>query len=145
MKVKIKKLNSNAVVPSYQKTGDCGLDLTATSKHYEKSSRTITYGTSLAFEIPKGFMGLIFQRSSVYKKSLSLCNAVAVIDENFRGEVTLKFKLDDNARPFKDATYDIGDRIGQLIIMPYPNIEFEEVEELSSSVRGVEGWGSSGN
>lgn len=144
MKVKIKKLSNKAVVPKYSREGDCALDLTATSKHYEKATRTISYGTSLAFEVPDGYVALLFQRSSVYKKTLRLCNAVGVIDQNFRGEVTLKFRLDDNARPFKDATYDIGDRIGQIIIMPCPNVEFEEVKELSDSVRGEEGFGSSG-
>ena len=73
-----------------------------------------------------------------------LCNSVGVIDSGYLGEVTFKFRLDANVRPFKGTTYDIGDRIGQLIIMPYPEVEFEEVDELGDSERGAGGFGSSG-
>ena len=79
MKVKIKKLNENAVIPSYSKQGDAGMDLVATSKIFDKYGN-IEYWTGLAMEIPEGHVGLIFPRSSISKKDLALTNAVGVID-----------------------------------------------------------------
>lgn len=144
MKVKIKKLHPNAVVPSYAKHGDAGLDLTAISKEFICDPKRITedffeFDTGLAFEIPEGYVGLVFPRSSISKKGMRLCNAVGVIDSSFRGSVRLRFK--GNIL----NTYEIGDRVGQLIIMPYPEIELEEVEELSDTNRGSLGFGSSGS
>ena len=79
MKVKIKNLNENAVIPSYSKQGDAGMDLVATSKIFDKYGN-VEYGTGLAMEIPEGHVGLIFPRSSISKKDLALTNAVGVID-----------------------------------------------------------------
>lgn len=145
MKVKIKRLSDKAVIPTYSKEGDAGLDLVATSKEYDKDGNVV-YGTSLAFEIPKGHVGLLFPRSSNAKKDLLLSNSVGVLDSGYRGEVMFKFKstLWQGSYGFGNS-YNIGDRIGQLIIIPYPTIEFEEVEELSESERGNGGYGSTGN
>ena len=155
MKVKIKKLNDNAVIPSYSKIGDAGLDMTATSKTVDEYGN-FTYGTGLAIEIPEGYVGLLFPRSSICKKHQYLTNSVGVLDSNYRGEVKFKFKFgigleydqdspNKEYRPTMDWNlYEVGDRIGQLIIMPYPNIEFEEVDELSSTNRGEGGFGSTG-
>lgn len=143
MKVKIKKLHPNAVIPTYAKAGDAGMDLTAISKGYD-SEDNVVYGTGLAFEIPEGYVGLVFPRSSCSKKRLVMANSVGVIDSGYRGEVTLKFKpTKTGANPLKDH-YLIGERVGQIIIMPYPMIEFEEVEELSKTERGDNGYGSTG-
>lgn len=143
MDVKIKKLNENAVIPSYAKEGDAGLDLTAVS--YECNENGHIYGTGLAIEIPEGHVGLVFPRSSNRKTQAYLTNSVGVIDSGYRGEIMLTFKnrstLHDNAA---FAPYKIGDRIGQLIIMRYPIINFIESEELSSSKRGENGHGSTG-
>lgn len=139
MNVKIKKLHTDAVIPSYAKEGDAGLDLTATSMSCDDYGN-ICYGTGLAFEIPKGYVGLVFPRSSNAKKDLWLTNSVGVIDSGYRGEVTFKYRPVD----LEERIYQIGDRVGQLIIMPYPYIEFEEVEELSETERGCSGYGSSG-
>ena len=83
----------------------------------------------------------MFPRSSNAKKDLILSNSVGVLDSNYRGEVMLKFK------PQKQGgkMYEVGDRIGQIIIMPYPHIEFKEVEELSETNRGDGGFGSTGS
>lgn len=139
MKVRIKKLDPNSVIPTYAKEGDAGLDLTATSKHVDASGNVV-YGTGLAFEIPQGYVGLVFPRSSNAKKDLWLTNSVGVIDSGYRGEVMFKY------RPvsFKEREYMVGERVGQLIIMPYPHIEFEEADELSESERSTGGYGSSG-
>jgi dUTP pyrophosphatase len=176
MNVNIKRLNEDAVVPSYSKDGDAGLDLVATSVTYNVINGTLDYGTGLAVEIPKGYVGLIFPRSSIRNKSLILSNHVGVIDSGYRGEITLSFSpnIDHWGTPYpddedfigplsigeflvyKDAeseyfdnsitldVYAIGDRIGQLIIMPYPVINFTEVSDLSDSERGSGGFGSTG-
>jgi dUTP pyrophosphatase len=146
MKVKIKRLHPDAVIPSYAKNGDAGLDLTATSKRIDLNSQIIEYGIGVAVEIPNGYVGLIYPRSSVYKTDLILSNCVGVVDSGYRGEIKFKFavinEFDNILESVQD--YDIGDRIGQLIIVPYPSIEFEEVEELSESERGLGGYGSTG-
>lgn len=138
MKVKIKKLHEDAVIPGYAKDGDAGMDLTAVD--VESDGGVITYKTGLAVEIPRWHVGLLFPRSSVYKTGQSLTNCVGVIDSGYRGEIMLKFTLSPYQRE-----YEIGDRVGQLIIMPYPKVEFEEVEELTSTDRGKGGYGSTGS
>ena len=142
MKVKIKKLHSKAVVPRYAKPGDAGLDLTAVSMKLDSSSagrELVTFGIGLAVEIPEGHVGLLFPRSSVYKSGLTLTNSVGVIDSGYRGEIMMKFQVSAVSNMYK-----VGDRVGQLLIVPYPQIEFDEVEELSSTERGQGGYGSTG-
>ena len=164
MKVKIKKLHPDAVIPAYAKTGDAGMDLTAVTFDVDEFGN-MCYGTGLAFEIPEGYVGLVFPRSSIYKSNLNLSNSVGVIDSGYRGEVSFKFNVIHNVSSWlkfkwqklfkKDPMnvpvmtlgfnkYKVGDRIGQIIIMPYPQIEFEEVQELSETERGTQGYGSSG-
>lgn len=139
MEVRIKKLHPDAVIPTYAKDGDVGMDLTATSISLDPQGNVV-YGTGLAFEIPYGYVGLVFPRSSLSRKDLVLSNSVGVIDSGYRGEVTFKFK-----RTKSPATgYEVGDRIGQIIIMPYPKIEFVESDELSETERGTGGYGSTG-
>ena len=142
LKVKIKKLNENAVIPTYSKDGDAGMDLVSTSKSFDEDSNVV-YGTGLAFEIPKGFVGLLFPRSSNAKKDLLLSNSVGVLDSGYRGEVMFKFKFSNCY--YSENTYETGDKVGQIIILPYPQIEFEEAEELSKTERGNGGYGSTGN
>ena len=142
LEVKIKKRNENAVIPTYAKLGDAGMDLTAVSKTYDKYGN-VFYGTGLAFEIPEGYVGLLFSRSSIYAKDLILSNSVGVIDSGYRGEVSFKFKIVNDF--IISNLYEIGDRIGQIIILPYPKIKFIEVEELSQTERGNKGYGSTGN
>lgn len=139
MKVNIKKLDEKAVIPSYSKDGDAGMDLTATSVSVDEYGKVV-YGTGLAFEIPKGYVGLLFPRSSNAKKDLLLTNSVGVLDSGYRGEVTFKFL------PTKQGgeCYAVGDRIGQVIILPYPYIEFEVTDNLSETERGNGGYGSTG-
>ena len=140
MKVNVKKLDSSAVLPTYSKHGDAGMDLTATSKSYDEHGNVV-YGTSLAFEIPAGYVGLLFPRSSNTKKDLILGNSVGVIDSGYRGEVVFKFKHITEEHE-QHGEYKAGDRIGQIIIMPYPQIEFNLVDELSTTDRGIGGFGS---
>ena len=146
MKLKIKKLHEGAKVPSYSKEGDAGLDFTAVEISRDNVGN-ITYHTGLAVEIPQGYVGLLFPRSSISKKQQFLTNCVGVIDSGYRGEIMAKFKpvmgtYDTILDLFESNEYQVGDKIVQLIILPYPQIEFEEVEELSSSERGHGGFGS---
>lgn len=144
MKVNIKKVSPNAVIPSYAKPGDAGLDLTATNYKYNSTHNYYEYYTGLALEIPDGYMGLIFPRSSISKTDLVLCNGIGVADSKFRGELKLRF-FPRSINLKKPNIYKVGDRIGQLIILPYPLIKLNEVEELSETERGAGGFGSSGD
>jgi len=139
MKVNIKRLHSDAVIPRYAKPGDAGLDLTAVDVSNDQYG-CLTYHTGLAVEIPEGHVGLLFPRSSIYKTGQMLTNCVGVIDAGYRGEIMMKFTLSGNR-----SEYEIGDRIGQLIIMPFPSIDFIEVTDLSSTDRGSGGYGSTGS
>jgi dUTP pyrophosphatase len=142
MFVKIKKLNENAVIPKYAKDGDAGMDLVATSIISETDTQ-ITYGIGLALEIPDGFVGLVFPRSSIRKTRLQLSNSVGVIDSGYRGELQATFnKINNNSQSEND--YKVGDRIAQIMIIPYPKVIFREVEELSDTERGDGGFGSTG-
>ena len=142
MKVRIKKLNEKAVIPSYAKSGDAGMDLIATEIINETSNQ-ITYGTGLSLEIPEGFVGLIFPRSSVRKYDLALSNCVGVIDSGYRGELQATFNK-INHHKIRVDDYKVGDRIAQIMIIPHPDIQFEEVDELSNTERGEGGFGSTG-
>ena len=143
MHVKIKKLHPNAIIPTYAKDGDAGMDLVATSIISETTT-DVTYGMGIALEIPYEFVGLIFPRSSVRKYDLALTNCVGVIDSGYRGELQATFKKTNWLKGNESEKYQIGDRIAQIIIIPHPYITFDEVEELSSTERGEGGFGSTG-
>lgn len=140
MDVKVKKTHKNAVIPSYSKSGDAGLDLTAISKERLDNGDMIKYNFGLAFEIPKGYVGLIFPRSSVYKKGQSLTNCVGVIDSGYRGEISAIFRDVDKHQP----EYDVNERIAQIIIIEIPTINLIPVQKLQDSERGAGGFGSTG-
>lgn len=139
LEIKIKKLHSDAALPKYSKEGDAGMDLTATEIISETIDQ-VTYGTGISMEIPVGYVGLVFPRSSVRKYELELTNSVGVIDSGYRGEIQATF----NKVHTKIKKYEVGDRIAQIMIIPYPKIKFIESEELSNSDRGTGGFGSTG-
>lgn len=150
MKVKLKKLSEKAVIPSYSKAGDAGMDLTAISG--KEGDCYVEYGTGLSIEIPEGFMGLVFPRSSISNTIHTLANCVGVIDSIYRGEIKVRMRTDAallkaiqvaKLNP-SNYMYGIGDRVAQLIIMPVPHVDFIVSEELSESDRGEGGFGSSG-
>ena len=138
--VKVKKLVPEAVIPSYSKVGDAGMDLTIT-KEIENTSFSVSYGFGIAIEIPKGYVGLVFPRSSVRNQDLILSNCVGVIDSGYRGELQATFKKTNGLDSIK---YKVGDRGAQIIILPYPTIYMTEVPELSNTERGSGGFGSTG-
>ena len=142
--VKVKKLIPGAVLPKKAHASDAGFDLVAAWMEYDDFGNVV-YGTGLAFEIPEGYVGLLFPRSSVARKQLAVANSVGVIDAGYRGEVTVKFKgmfllggarAEDNYRP--------GDRVAQLVIVKLPDVALVEADELSESERGIGGYGSTG-
>ena len=193
LKVKIKKLVPEAVIPAYAKDGDMGMDVTATSVEYDRELDCFVYHTGLAFELPKGYGMLIFPRSSNRKTNCYMANHVGILDSGYRGELLLCYKYKDSVlsilSSFRSdkfieriannletqdvkrlamaliktsndiinddlqlndfmgnfAPYKVGDRIGQIVIVPYPTVEFEETDTLSESERGAGGHGSTGN
>lgn len=139
MIVKFKKLSPLAVTPTYSKNGDAGMDLTITSILSE-TDIDITYGFGIGMEIPTGFVGLVFPRSSVRKYDLSLTNCVGVIDSGYRGEIQATFKKTHSG----ERKYNIGDRAAQIMILAYPKIDFIETDVLNETERGGGGFGSTG-
>jgi len=143
--IKVKRLHDNAVIPKYAKDGDAGMDLVAT-QIISNTTFDITYGTGIAMEIPRGYVGLVFPRSSIRKTDLSLTNCVGVIDSGYRGEIQATFKkvFGKNDVRLHELDYKVGDRIAQIMIIPYPSVTFVEVDELSQTERGEGGFGSTG-
>lgn len=145
MELKFKRLAENAVLPIRAYKTDAGLDLTATritTEINECGQLILVYHTDLAVEIPEGYVGLLFPRSSIYKKSLVQTNAVGVIDAGYRGEIMAKFRNTTDVIP---AVFKEGERFVQLVIVPIPEIIVVEAAELSSSERSVGGFGSTGS
>lgn len=144
LNVKVKKVLPNAVMPEFGTAGAAGADLTAATETLKTdlTGPVAEYDTGLAFEIPPGYVGLVFPRSSVTTKTtLMLGNCVGVIDSDYRGTVKFQYR---QINPIAGRKYKVGERIGQIIIVPYPKVSFEEVTELSDSTRGTGGFGSTG-
>lgn len=152
----IKKLEAEAVLPKKAHPADAGLDLTCTRREVDEYGN-IVYHTDIAVEIPDGCVGLLFPRSSNCKKDLWLTNSVGVIDSNYRGEITFKYRPidtysndyleDDKCRinyNNKGHIYEAGDRVGQLVVIPIPDVIVNEVEKLTETDRGDGGYGSTG-
>lgn len=142
MQLKFKKLSEKATLPVRAHKSDAGLDLTTVginSVINECGQLMLVYHTGLAVEIPDGYVGLLFPRSSIYKKSLMATNSVGVIDSGYRGEIMMVLKATTDVVP---AVYKEGERFAQLVIVPIPEIEVVEAEELSESDRGTGGYGS---
>lgn len=140
MRLYIKKLVPNAIMPKYAKAGDAGLDLTATSIEHDHLKGYVEYGTGLAMSIPDGYVGLLFPRSSISNTGMALSNCVGIIDSGYRGEIKARFRVVDH----KPHNYKVGDRILQLIVMPYPEVIPVETDTLEDTERGIGGFGSSG-
>ena len=139
IEIKFKKLCAEAIAPTKAHQSDAGADLTATSKHWDDKKQCCIYGTGIATEIPEGYVGLVFPRSSIRKYGLALANSIGVIDSGYRGEIMCSFKPTGSC-----PTYNVGDKVAQMIIMPYPVVNYVEVTELSDSERGEGGHGSTG-
>ena len=143
MKIRIKKINEKATIPTYGSEYSAGADLYALldSKIEIKPHETVFVHTGISVEIPEGYCGLIFARSSMgAKRGLAPANKVGVIDSDYRGEIMVALhNHSDNI-----ATVEPGERIAQLAIVPFLKAEFEESDELSDTTRGAGGFGSTG-
>lgn len=138
MEIRYKRLNEYAKPISYLTDGAACFDLVATSK--TEQEQYIQYGTGIAIEIPVGYVGLLLPRSSITNYDLMLKNSVGIIDSDYRGEVMFRFaKLNSVSNQ-----YNIGERIGQMMIIEAKKYELLEVYELSSTDRGQGGFGSTG-
>jgi len=136
--IKFKKLNPAAAAPVQATVFSAGFDLTAVSVE-RIGDDAVRYGTGIAVEIPEGHVGLLFPRSSCYKTGQTLANCVGVIDADSRGEIKCVF-----SKRAGSGEYKRGDRVAQLMIVQLPRVTFTEAEELSETVRGAGGFGSTG-
>lgn len=161
IEVKIKKLVPEAKIPSYAhvnesngQPNDMGMDITCTSYEYDSKRDRFIYHTGLAFKLPQGYGMLITPRSSNTKTEAYMANSPGILDSTYTGELLIIYKLRTSKQvlfPKGDseladleienelAPYKIGDRIGQIVILPYPAINFIEVEELPITDRGTDG------
>ena len=143
MTVKIKKLDERAVLPTYGTEYSAGADIYALLDESAEIApgQTVLIHTGLSIEIPEGYCGLIFARSGLAsKRGLAPANKVGVIDADYRGEVMVAL----HNHSLNTATVECGDRIAQLAIVPFLKAEFELAGELSDTVRGEGGFGSTG-
>lgn len=143
MKVNIKKLSDKAIIPTYGSEYAAGADLYACvdGEIQIKPHTTAVIPTGIALELPVGYAGLIYARSGLAtKKGLAPANKVGVVDCDYRGEVKVALHNHSEAVQVVDA----GERIAQLVITPYITAQFEEADELSDTVRGGGGFGSTG-
>ena len=143
MEIKFKKLSEKAVMHIRGHEGDAGVDLTVTritTEINECGQRILVYHSDIAVEIPTGYVGLLFPRSSIFKKSLAMTNSVGVIDSGYRGELMVKFRATTDVVP---ALYKEGERFTQLVSVPYLDYKMTETDELTESERGSGGYGSS--
>lgn len=158
--VLFKKLNPNAVIPSYAHNGDVGMDMTAVDVEYDPDKDLYIYHTGLAMETGYGYGAFLFPRSSNCKTDAYLTNHVGIVDSFlYRGEIQFRYK---NRKPYrksfwewitrkintkralKFAPYNAGDRVGQMVVFPYPYVISEVVSDLTETVRGTGGFGSTG-
>lgn len=138
LEVKVKKLSDNAVIPKYATVGSAGMDITATSILI--TDNYIEYGTGLSFEIPPGYCMLLLARSSVSNTQLTLCNGLGLLDSDYRGEAKFRYRYTNFAN--SPLIYEVGDRVGQMLIIPYPVVHLVESNELDETIRGTGGFGS---
>lgn len=174
IEILVKKLNEQAVVPTYAHNGDVCMDLTAINVEYDDEHDMYIYHTGLAFASDFNIGQFLFLRSGNCKKECYLCNGVGIADSAiYRGEIQLRMKLRDSietmaaveylknensgsrfsdilaemkerAMKLEFAPYEIGDRIGQMLFIEYPDVDLKVVEELNDTERGSGAFGSTG-
>lgn len=137
MKVVIKK---NGYLPTQGTSHSAGYDLYCTEDVLAPAGKTVVINTNISVEIPEGFFGLLCPRSSMGKQGFSLVNTIGIIDSDYRGEIILHFI--NNGQD--NYTISKGHRVAQLIIVPYISPKIMVVEELSETLRGIGGFGSTG-
>jgi dUTP pyrophosphatase len=137
----IRRLREEAVLPERAYAGDAGLDLAACERHELGPGERATVGTGLAVAIPEGYAGFVQPRSGLAARhGITIVNAPGLVDSGYRGELRVILLNTDAREPF---VVEPGMRIAQLVVLPVPELELAELEELPESVRGVRGFGSS--
>ena len=142
-KISVKKLDERAVLPTYGSQYAAGADLYAICEGTTTFApgETKLIHTGLAMEIPEGYAGLIYARSGLAsKRGLAPANKVGVVDADYRGEVMVALHNHSNV----EQSISSGERIAQLVVAPFLKAEFTQADELSDTVRGVGGFGSTG-
>lgn len=141
MQLKYKKLHPDAIAPRYATEGAACFDIAALNGELVMPKQPAEIATGLSFEVPSGYVMLVFSRSGHgFKYGVRLANCVGVIDSDYRGELMVKLTSDDGELMRVFA----GDRIAQAMIIPIPSVELVEADELSETARGVNGLGSTG-
>lgn len=141
MQVKIKRLNPNSVIPSYQSKGASGFDFHAIENTVVPAGKTLLIKTGLSFEIPEGFELQVRPRSGMsLKTGMRVTNSPGTVDADYRGEVSIIMENTSD----KEYIVNVGDRVAQGVVCPVNQVQFIE-EELSSTERGAGGFGSSGS
>ena len=137
----IQRLHADAVVPQRAYTGDAGLDLASSERVELGPGERALVGTGLAIAIPEGYAGFVQPRSGLAARhGLTVVNSPGLVDSGYRGELRVVLLNTDRTEPF---VVEPGMRIAQLVVLPIPELELVEVDELPSSERGVRGFGSS--
>jgi dUTP pyrophosphatase len=142
--IRFQKVLPSAKDPVRGSEWAAGWDLSACATDWDDVNKVLVYHTGIAVEIPRGYVGLLFPRSSIYKKTLTQTNCVGVIDADYRGEILVKFSIRYHSEIDGPRLYDLGDRIVQLVIVPVPEVAYMESASLSETKRGSGGYGSSG-
>ncbi|MGZ4361026.1 MAG: dUTP diphosphatase [Gaiellaceae bacterium] len=141
MELPIQRLHADAVVPQRAYTGDAGLDLASCERIELGPGERALVGTGLAVAIPDGYAGFVQPRSGLAARhGLTVVNSPGLVDSGYRGELRVVLLNSDRTEPF---VVEPGMRIAQLVVLPIPELELVEVDELPSSERGVRGFGSS--
>ena len=143
MKIRVKKLDEHAILPTRGSVDAAGYDLyvKTTEDTVIPPHETVMIGTGLAMEIPQGYFGAIFARSGLACKSgLRPANCVGVVDSDYRGEFIIAVHNDTDT----ERVVAGGERVAQMVVMPYLSVEFDEVDELDETERGESGFGSTG-
>ena len=132
------KLIENGKMPVRMTPGSCAFDCWARAYEPIPEFRQIRYWLGFAVEVPEGFAALLMPRSSICKTSMRMANGVGLIDRDFRGEVSAVFDVIGDG----NLLYGVGERVAQMLIVPAPLIQLEQVDELSTTSRGDGGYGS---
>lgn len=136
MRIRFKRLSETAKQPTRGTDGSAGLDLYVSRCGFENG--LFVCHSDIALEIPRGYVGLLFPRSSVCSTNLRMANCVGVIDSDYRGEISARFDCYSS----NSKNYQVGDRFAQIVIMPFEVIDLEQAEELTKTKRGAGGYGS---
>jgi dUTP pyrophosphatase len=145
IELRVKKLHPDAIMPRYQTEGSACVDLHVVGLAAPialEGGESMTFQTGIAFEVPRGYVMLVFSRSGhAFKNDVRLGNCVAVIDSDYRGEVKIRLRAESSG----GLVVSNGDRIAQAMLVKLPEAELIEVDELSETERGTNGFGSTGS